>query len=89
MEETYSLFKGFNYYFAHLDILPVWPSPGIQKIIVYVIFLVREVCLCCNVDHPRTAISTHTQMQGVETGPIKVLFSIKWSLGETKSYGVN
>lgn len=64
-------------FFARLDILPVRSSPSIQEIIVYVIFLVREVGFCGDVDHPRTAITTHSQMQGVETGPIVVLFSIE------------
>lgn len=68
---------GFNDLFAHLDVLPVGSSPGVQEITVYVVFLVREVRFCCNADHPWAAIASHAQMQRVEAGPIVVLFSIK------------
>lgn len=64
------------------DILPVGSPSGIQEITVYVVFLVREVGFCRNVDHPWSAVATHTQMQRVEAGPIVMLLPIKWSLEE-------
>lgn len=69
---------------ADLDVLPVGSSPGVQEITVYVILLMREVLLCWDVDHPWAAISSHTQMQRVKTGPIIMLFSLKWTLRQTK-----
>lgn len=67
-------------YWTHLDLLPVGPASGVQEIAVNVVFLVREVGFGRDVDHPRTAIATHAQMQRVERGPVVVLFSVKGPL---------
>lgn len=79
----FTVSSGF-YYSADLDVLPVGSSPGVQEITVYVILLMREVLLCWDADHPWAAIASHTQMQRVKTGPIIVLFSLKWTLRQTK-----
>lgn len=69
---------------SNLDVLPVGPPPGVQEIRVHVVFLVREVRFCGDADHPGAAVAPHTQVQRVETGPVKVLLPIKRRLGDTK-----
>lgn len=67
---------------AHLDLLPVGPASGVQEVRVNVVFLVGEVGFRGDVDHPRAAVTTHTQMQHVERGPVVVLSSVKGGLRE-------
>lgn len=45
---------------VHLYFLPVWASSGEHEVAVEVILLVREVRICINVYHPRSAITTDT-----------------------------
>ena len=44
----------------HLYFLPVWASSGEHEVVVEVILLMREVRVCVNVYHPRSAIATDT-----------------------------
>lgn len=45
---------------AHRYFLPVWASSGKHEVAVEVILLMREVGVCINVYHPRSAITTDT-----------------------------
>lgn len=45
---------------VHLYFLPIWASSGEHEVAVEVILLMREVRVCINVYHPRSAIATDT-----------------------------
>lgn len=62
---------------VHLHVLPVGSSSGVQVVNVQVVLLMSKVHFCTDGDHPRAAVTANPQMQGVETGPIVVLSSIK------------
>lgn len=45
-----------------LHILPVGPPSGVQEVGINVVFLVREIRLCGNVDHPGSAVTSHAHV---------------------------
>lgn len=62
---------------TRLDVLPVGPPPGVHEVVVDVVFLVREVRLRGDVDHPRASVAADPQVQAVEAGPVVVFFPVE------------
>lgn len=45
---------------AYPYFLPVWTSSGEHEVVVQIVLVMREVRVCINVYHPRSAITTDT-----------------------------
>lgn len=51
---------GLKHFLAHLYFLPVGASSSEHEVAVEVVLLMREIRVCINVHHPRSAITTDT-----------------------------
>ena len=55
---------------CYLDLLPVGPPTGEHEVTVHLILPLDYICVLPDIHHPRSTISTDTEIQSVELGPI-------------------
>lgn len=55
---------------CYLDLLPVGPPTGEHEVTVHLILPLDYIRVLSNIHHPRPTISTYTEIQSVELGPI-------------------
>lgn len=69
---------------CYLDLLPVGPPTGEHEVTVHLILPLDYIRVLPDIHHPRPTISSDTEIQRVELGPIIRPLSLKRALRHRK-----